>query len=185
MQQVFRSLILFSAVAVSLGLLAKAQDEPSMGDVARQARQQKQNRDTQGKAAPAAKTPKVITNEEIPEHLAAAEGLASSDGESHADPSSLAASDGAKLPAEQWKAQIRAQKDAVNSLQSGIQKLNDSIQFGPGNCVAGCVQWNERQKQKQQEVERARAQLETQKKHLESMQESARKQGYGSAVYDP
>ena len=66
-----------------------------------------------------------------------------------------------------------------------IEKVNASIQFAPGNCVAGCVQWNEHQKQKQQEVERARAQLETQKKRLGSMQESARKQGYGSAVYDP
>jgi uncharacterized protein HemX len=71
------------------------------------------------------------------------------------------------------------------SLQSNIDKLNDSIQFAPGNCVAGCVQWNERQKQKQQEVERLRSQLETQKKRLQSMQESARQQGYGGTVYDP
>jgi uncharacterized coiled-coil protein SlyX len=47
------------------------------------------------------------------------------------------------------------------------------------------VQWNERQKQKQQEVERMRSQLETQKKRLQSMQESARQQGYGGTVYDP
>ena len=70
-------------------------------------------------------------------------------------------------------------------MQRNIDKVNGSIQFAPGNCVAGCVQWNERQKQKQQEVERARAQQETQKKRLESMQESARKQGYGSSVYNP
>jgi len=89
------------------------------------------------------------------------------------------------MSAEQWKAQIRAQKDVVASTQSNIEKVNDSIQFAPGNCVRGCVQWNERQKQKQQEVERARTQLETQKKRLESMQESARKQGYGSSVYNP
>jgi len=35
-----------------------------MGDVARQARQQKQSKDAQSKAAPTTKTPKVITNEE-------------------------------------------------------------------------------------------------------------------------
>ena len=149
-----------------------------MGDVARQARQQKQNKD-----APAKTAPKVITNEEIPEHPDLSDDDASSEGQSHTAPST--ASDGAKLPAEQWKSQIKAQKDLVNSLQSDIQKVNDSIQFAPGNCVAGCVQWNERQKQKQQEVERARAQLESQKKRLSSMQESARKQGYGSSVYDP
>jgi predicted ribosome quality control (RQC) complex YloA/Tae2 family protein len=89
------------------------------------------------------------------------------------------------MSADEWKAQIQAQKDLVSSLQSGIEKLNESIQFAPGNCVSGCVQWNERQKQKQQEVERARTQLESQKRRLESMQDSARKQGYGSSVYDP
>jgi hypothetical protein len=30
-----------------------------------------------------------------------------------------------------------------------------------------------------------KAQLEEQKKQLENMQDSARKQGFGSAVYDP
>jgi len=146
-----------------------------MGDVARQARQQKQNNDTaQNKVAAASKTPRVITNDEIPEH---AESAVTSEGENHAETSAASASDGAKQSPEQ--------KDLVSSLQSGIEKLNDSIQFAPGNCVAGCVQWNERQKQKQQEVERARTQLESQKKRLESMQESARRQGYGSSVYDP
>jgi len=38
-----------------------------MGDVARQARQQKQNEDAQSKAAPASKTAKVITNDETPD----------------------------------------------------------------------------------------------------------------------
>jgi hypothetical protein len=47
------------------------------------------------------------------------------------------------------------------------------------------VQWNERQKEKQQEVERGQAQLAEQKKRLDDMQESARRQGYGSSVYDP
>jgi hypothetical protein len=188
MQQLFRRLLLCSAAIslfVLLVLFGYAQDAPSMGDVARQARQQKQNKDGQSKAATAAKTPKVITNEEIPEHSEAADGAATSDGESHAGASLSSAPEGEKRSAEQWKSQIRTQKDLVSSMQSGIEKLNDSIQFTPANCVAGCVQWNEHQKQKQQEVERARTQLESQKKRLESMQESARKQGYGSSVYDP
>ena len=89
------------------------------------------------------------------------------------------------MPAEQWKSQIRAQKEAVSTLQSNIDKLQDSVQYAPANCVSGCVQWNEHQQQKQQEVDRMRAQLETQKQHLQEMQESARQQGYGSSVYDP
>jgi hypothetical protein len=46
------------------------------------------------------------------------------------------------------------------------------------------VQWNERQKEKQDQVESMKAQLEEQKKQLENMQESARKQGFGSSVYE-
>ena len=184
MRQICRSLLLVSAAAGLFTVLSNGQDAPSMADVARQARQQKQSKDAQAKGAPATKTPKVITNEEIPEHPESADDSVAPE-EGHGELASPATSDGAKQSAEQWKAQIRAQKDLVNSMQSSIQKVSDSIQFAPGNCVAGCVQWNEHQKQKQQEVERARSQLESQKKRLESMQESARRQGYGSAVYDP
>src|SRR5216683_1556638 len=63
-----------------LSVLAYSQDSPSLGDAARQARQQKQQqqkdapakdaqaKDPQAKAAPEPKTPKVITNDEIPAH---------------------------------------------------------------------------------------------------------------------
>lgn len=186
MQHLFRKFLSCSALLCLCVLFGFAQDTPSMSDVARQARQQKQNKDGQSKAATVSKTSKVITNDEIPEHVEATDGTATSEGESHRGaahaPSVLG---GAKLSAEEWKARISGQKDLVSSLQSGIDTLSDSIQFAPGNCVAGCVQWNERQKQKQQEVERARTQLDSQKKRLESMQESARKQGYGSSIYDP
>ena len=184
MPQMCRRFLLYSAVASVFAFLAYGQDSPSMGDVARQARQQKQSKDAQNKAASTSKAPKVITNEEIPESPEA-EWASASEDEGHAGTSAPAPSGGAKQSAEQWKSQILAQKNLVNSLKSDIDKLNDSIQFAPGNCVAGCVQWNERQKQKQQEVERMRSQLETQKKHLQSMQESARQQGFGGTVYDP
>lgn len=173
-----------SAVSFLVAVLALGQDSPSLGDVARQARKQKQqNQDPQTNAAQSSKTTKVITNEEIPEHSEAdAQPSAQDDVRQENAPSS---SGGAKIPAEQWKSRIEAQKNAVLSLQNSIDKLNDSIHFAPGNCVSGCVQWNERQKEKQQEVERGQAQLAEQKKRLEDMQESARRQGYGSSVYDP
>lgn len=185
MQQTFQRCLLISAAAALSVLLAYAQDSPSMGDVARQARQQKQSKDAQSKAAPASKSSKVITNDEIPESPEAADGASTSQDGGPAETSAPSTSGGPKQSAEQWKSQILAQKATVSSLQSNIDKLNDSIQFAPGNCVAGCVQWNERQKQKQQEVERLRSQLETQEKRLQSMQESARQQGYGGTVYDP
>ena len=165
--------------------LAGAQDSPSMGDVARQARQQKQNKDAQNKTLPASKTPKVITNEEIPEHPEGTDEVSSSGNEAGPETSAPSVTGGAKTSPEQWKTAIRAQKNVISSLQTSIDKVNESIQFAPGNCVSGCVQWNERQKQKQQEVERMKSNLDTQKKNLEKMQELARQQGYGSTVYDP
>jgi len=96
-----------------------------------------------------------------------------------------ATSDSAKQPAEYWKSQIEEQKSQVAALESQVAGLSESIRFAPGNCVANCVAWNEHQKEKQQQVERIQVQLEDQKKQLEEMQDSARKQGYGSAVYDP
>ncbi len=90
-----------------------------------------------------------------------------------------------KQTAEVWTSQISAQKIQIASLQKQIDSINRSIQFAPANCVANCVQWNERQLEKQRQAEGMQVQLEEQKKRLESMQDSARKQGYGSAVYDP
>ena len=83
------------------------------------------------------------------------------------------------------KSQIQAQKGEILSLQKQIDEMSESIRFAPANCVSGCEQWNERQKGKQQQVERMQAQLDELKKHLEEMQESARKQGLGSSVYEP
>ncbi|MGA9471858.1 MAG: hypothetical protein WBV36_05300 [Terriglobales bacterium] len=176
-----RRIFLFFVVAISLGtVIANSQDEPSLGDLARQQRQQKQ----QAKAAPGkdAKAAKVITNEELPSHTAAPSPSATAGGEPASPPDSTG---GPKVPAEQWKSQILSQKNQIASLQTQIDHLNESIHFAPANCVENCVSWNERQKQKQQQAEGMQAQLEEQKKHLDEMQESARRQGYGSSVYDP
>jgi hypothetical protein len=102
-----------------------------------------------------------------------------------ADADSPASTPSAKLSADEWRSKILTHKSAVNSLQSNVDELSKSIQFAPGNCVSGCVEWNEHQKQKQQEVEQMRGQLETAKKQLEEMQDAARHQGYGSSVYEP
>jgi chromosome segregation ATPase len=83
------------------------------------------------------------------------------------------------------KSQIQAQKSRIAELQKQIDELDGSIRFAPGNCVRNCEQWNEHQQQKQQQVEQMRTQLEEQKKQLDEMQESARKQGFGSSVYEP
>jgi hypothetical protein len=171
---------LFFAATISLAAVTgNSQDAPSLGDLARQQRQQKeQSKTTPGKDA---KSSKVITNEQIPEHAEAGPLHKASSQEN----AIAASSSGPKISAEQWKSQIFAQKNQVNTLQNQIDELNESIRFAPANCVANCVGWNERQREKQQRVERMQAQLEDQKRRLEDLQESARKQGYGSSVYDP
>ncbi len=175
-----RTLLLFTAVVSLAGGIAYAQDAPSLGDLARQQRQQKEKSKTA--SSKDASSPKVITNEQISGHASVALTPVATNGEKTDPPAS---SDSAKKSAEDWKSQIQDQKSQVVSLQSQVDALSESIRFAPGNCVANCVEWNEHQKEKQQQVERMQAQLQDQKKQLEEMQDSARKQGYGSAVYDP
>lgn len=174
-------ILVLTAMACLFAGSASSQDSPSLGDLARQQRQQKeQSKTTQGKDA---KASKVITNEEIPEHAGPASATAAG---SPASQSSLPApSDGPKQPAEHVKSQILAQKNQIATLQGQVDELNESIRFAPANCVENCVGWNERQREKQERVERMQAQLEEEKRRLEDMQDSARKQGFGSSVYDP
>ena len=168
--------VVFSFVGTLCG-----QDSPSLGDLARQQRQQKE----QSKTSPGkdVKASKVITNEEIPERAQSVSASSKRNDEGGNSP--IATSSEGKLPPEQWKSQIVAQKNQIDSLQRQVDELNESIRFAPANCVEGCVGWNERQREKQQRVERMQQQLEEQKRRLDDMQESARKQGYGSSVYDP
>jgi len=222
-----RQFLLFIAASALVLPVARAQEEtpqPSLGDVARQSRLQKQQKDAQQKdaskdvqsakdAAPAnppeatgkdalsketnskdapqtgkdahliKAAKKVITNEEIPEHAGPTRPLA---------PGSKAVADepeqdsgNQKQPADYWRTRILSQKTEIASLKSDIDSLTASIQYAGGNCVSGCVEWNERQQQKQQQVDAMKVQLEQQQKQLEEMQEAARKQGYGSSVYEP
>lgn len=171
-----RQFLVFMAAVSLFAAIVSAQDSPSLGDLARQQRQQK---DQAGKDA---KAPKVITNADLPEHSAPAPSSAAN-GEGHA--SMPAAFNGPKQPAEHWQSQIMTAKSQINSLQRQVDEMSESIRFAPANCAANCVGWNERQREKQQRVERMQAQLEEEKRRLETLQDAARKQGYGSSVYDP
>jgi hypothetical protein len=193
-------LFLLSASAVLFAGVAYAQDDvPSLGDVARQSRQQKQQKDkdsasktasdnsqqtASAKNAPSPKPAHVITNEELPSHSVVTTASPGEDEPATQD-APAAPSGNRDAAAAQWKSQIQSQKEAISSLQQQITSVNESVHYAGGNCVANCQQWNERQKQKQDEVESMKAQLEQQQKKLEEMQESARKQGFGSQVYDP
>jgi predicted RNase H-like nuclease (RuvC/YqgF family) len=180
MRSLCRLILVLAAVISPFAGVAWAQDEPSLGDLARQQRQQKE----QSKPAPGkdAKTSKVITNEEIPSHAEPRSVAAANKGNYDALP---AAPNEPKQSSEHWKPQIIAQKNQIATLQRQVDELSESIRFAPANCVAGCVGWNERQREKQQRVESMQSQLEEEKRRLEDLQDSVRKQGYGSSVYDP
>jgi hypothetical protein len=198
-----RVFVLLALSAFVCTLVSYAQDSQSLGGAARQARLQKQQKDAQAKDTSAkdahskdaqgsaaiskdarpAKPPRVITNDEIPSHVGS---TVTSPGSPVPNPGHSQPSYGTqKMPAEQWGSLIQQQKDAIASLQREIANLSESIHYAGGNCVANCVQWNEREKEKQDRAETMKAQLEQQQKRLEDMQEAARKQGFGSAVYDP
>jgi hypothetical protein len=166
-----RKLLYIAGLVLFLATLGFAQ---SLGDVAREQRQKQQEKKPQA-------APKVITNEDLPEHSETAADVASD--QTGAD--NTARQPMGSKSAGQWKSDIEAQKKSVENLQSQMDKLNASIHFAPGNCVRNCVQWNEKQVQKQDEVQRMQSDLDQQKKKLEDMQDAARKEGYGNAVYEP
>ena len=153
-------------------LLVSVSPGQSLGDVARQQRQNQQTKKDQT-------APKVITNEDLAER--APDSTDSEKPEQKHDPEPRPAS---KSP-EQWKAQIEAQKQSIALLQSRMERLNSSIHFVEASRYYTAGQYNERQIQKQDQVQRMQEQLDQQKKRLEDMQEGARKDGYGNAVYEP
>jgi predicted RNase H-like nuclease (RuvC/YqgF family) len=163
-----------AVLGVVLSIVAASHGQ-SLGDVAR-AQRQKQAKDAHA-------TRKVITNEDIPEHEESVSTTSISPDEHDTAPGSPASND--THAAGQWKAKIEAQKNSVASLQNQIDKLNSSIHFVEANRYYNGVQHNERQIQKEDEVQRMQKQLDEQKKQLEDMQESARKAGLGSSVYEP
>jgi len=187
----WRVFVSLAASAYLCALLAYGQDSQSLADAARQARLQKQQKDAQAKDSPAstndaqpAKTPRVITNDEIPEHVGST--LTPAHSPQPQNPSyTLPNSGNRKTIPDQWKSQIQAQKRAIASLQREIASLSGSIHF-PVNCLPNtCAQRNERQLEKENRVDVMKQQLEQEQKRLEDLQESARKQGFGSSVYDP
>jgi len=173
MWQLLKTALAYASAAILVTSLSYGQ---SLGDIARQTRQKQQSKDGHATAK------KVVTNEDLPEH--------SSDGPAPASASasagtSYAETGGGSKSAEQWKSEIKAQKDAIADYQQQIDKLNESIQYVQANLYTNGAQYNQYQAKKQAEVEQARKILDEQKKKLEDMQEAARKAGFGSAVYDP
>ncbi|MGA8153581.1 MAG: hypothetical protein WB952_21700 [Terriglobales bacterium] len=158
----------------TLILLAAAAYGQSLGDVAREQRQKQQ-------AKPSQTAPKVITNEDLGEPPDGSPQDSSAEKKQGA-PSSKPL--GSKT-AEQWKAEIEAQKTAIANLQSRIDKTSSSVRFTQTTHTWNAVRHNERQEQKLDDVQQMQSQLAEAQKKLDEMQESVRQEGFGSSVYDP
>jgi len=172
---------------------------PSLGEIARQLKLKKQQKEAQLKQAKAAasqdapvpdrapspepaKPPRLVTNDDSPERASVTPVS------THSTPEpteTKAGNDDRQGNAEKWKSEILQMKSAIAAFEQDIKARSDSIHYAGANCVANCAQWNERQQQKQQEVDTMKAQLEEAQKQLQDMQEAARKEGFGSSVYDP
>jgi len=124
----WRFLTLVAGAALFAVATGGAQDSPSLGDLARQQRQKKEQPKTA--SSKDAKSSKVVTNEAMagPAAGTPASVAVAGDGEKPA-----ASSSGAKPSSEDLKAQILAQKNQIAQLQSQISILNASIQFAPAN----------------------------------------------------
>jgi hypothetical protein len=150
----------------------------SLGDVARQQREQEQAKKEQAKKDQPA--PKVITNEDLPEH-----SIEDSDSETVPPSREPVPHHTSSKSPGQWRAQIAAQKQSIATLQSQMERLNSSIRFARNGSAYYAAQYNEHQINKQEQVQRMQEQLDQQRKRLDDMQEAARKDGFGNAVYDP
>ena len=146
----------------------------SLGDVAREQRQKQQAKTSQTAA-------KVITNEDLGEPPDGLPTDAAAEKKQDHHPSKPLGS----KTAEQWKAEIEAQKSAIASLQSRIARVNSSVRFTQTTVTWNAVRHNERQEQKLDEVQQMQSQLAEEQKRLEELQESARREGFGSSVYEP
>lgn len=170
-------------VAILFGLLAALTatgfGQESLGDVARKSRERQKNKDTQV-------AHKVITDDDMPQRPESTSEATTSDGPAtKTDERETSSVSGEGQSAEGWKTAILAQKNAVASLQSQVDALSNSIRFVQANLYVNGVQYNQYQQQKQQQLQVMQKHLDEEKKKLEAMQESARKAGFGNAVYDP
>jgi predicted RNase H-like nuclease (RuvC/YqgF family) len=175
------------AVALLMNLAAYAQ---SLGEIARQYREQQNAQEASGVQ------PKVITNKDLGEGpdgspearqpqramVSAANGSAFDRRFAEIDHNSEQQFLQEQRAGEQWKSQIREQASRVENLQARIDQINASIRFGGGSAQGP---YNRYQGRKMERLAQMQLQLDEQRRKLDQMQESARRAGMHTQVYDP
>jgi uncharacterized protein YukE len=169
--------------AIASILLAHSVCAQSLGDIARQQREKNKQQATT--------TNKVLTNDDLstPAHSA---DLTSDDTQQKKNakqktPASKEQSKKDEEPsADELKAAIQDKKEAIAETQDEIAKLQSTINYVQNNrnIYTNAPEYNDRQKRKEQEVNRLKGVLQQQQDELKDLQDTARKAGYGSALYD-
>lgn len=177
MRQTYKMIGFVLAGAFAFAPRASAQ---SLGDVARQHRQEEQS-----KAANDKDKPKVFTNENIP-HSADDSSASAPESESTASaPSAEDAAESKEARGEKWKNAIREQKDAIARAQADLDKYSASIHFVEANRYSNGAQYNQYQAKRQEEAQRYQKRIDEAKQKLQDLQDKCRREGFGSSVYDP
>jgi hypothetical protein len=87
--------------------------------------------------------------------------------------------------ADQWKRQILAQKTKVATLQQHIDRFKASIRFVDASAYPNAAPYNRDQARQLERVGQMQEQLDVEQNKLAEMQETARRAGMHTAVYDP
>lgn len=160
-------------------ILSSAALAQSLGDVARQNQQNKQDQ-------PAAT---VITNDDLPSDGLADEGAQprrhyrdDSERDARAELQKAAKNDS---NAQGWRTRILNQKSQIASLQAQIQNVKASLRVPLDSSGYYAAQANQRTQAKVQEIDDLQQKLQIENQKLQDLQESARKAGFGSAIYEP
>ncbi len=160
--------------------LACALHAQSLGDVARDNRQQQAQQGDKTQ-------PKAFGNEDLPR-----EGLADDDSAEAPQHSTTAQplahqkeAANRTVKAAEFKRQIKAQENVVGELQSRIFRVKSTIRYYDVRVFSNATAYNERQDDKQREVERLQEKLEDEKAKLQSLQDDAKRAGFGNGIYEP
>jgi hypothetical protein len=177
---------------LSCAVSSKAQ---SLGDTARQHEQTKsQHSDSKSTAS---QSRKVYTNDDLATKSGSVDTSSDEKKEekneekkalkskSHTTEAAAEEESKAKLSSEGWKTKIKEQKDAITAIQERIDKLEASINYVQNNrnIYVNAPEYNAAQDRKQRQVQYLKSELEERKSVLKDLQEEARQQGFGSAVY--
>ena len=174
--------ILTIGLLMTVPVMSRTAHGQSLADIARENQEKKAAQD------PSGVKPKVITNQDLGEGPEGRPDL------SVAQPTRAWANNRAadyrggpgmadQRASEQWKRQILDQKARIASLQARIDRINASLH--PGGSAQYSGPYTRAQALQIERVDELQRLLDEQQRRLGTMQESARRAGKHTEVYDP